>query len=78
MLMLTYTCPSCKTKLAPVEAAQAHTQVVKRTCRKCQERWQLVVQPLVVREGLRMDKAEFTFLGRTFRGVTPGDAKVVK
>lgn len=64
MLTLTFTCPSCQAKLAGVEAVNLHTQVVRRTCRKCRERWQLVVQPLVVREGVHVDKATFTFLGR--------------
>lgn len=72
MTTLTFTCPSCKAKLQPVAAQDIATQVVKRTCRKCRERWQLVIQPLVIREGVRLDKATFTFLG-----IKPGEQKEI-
>lgn len=78
MTTLTFKCPSCGTKLPPVEAMEVAAQVVKRTCRKCRERWQLVVQPLVVKDGMRLDKATFAFMGRSLGGVTPGVAKAVK
>lgn len=73
---LTFKCPSCGTKLRAVRAMDVATQVVKRTCRKsdCRETWQLVVQPLIAREGVRIDKASFTFLGR----VSIGNAVEVK
>jgi len=63
-MMLHFTCPSCASKLAGIEPAGVATQVVRRTCRHCGERWQLVVTPLTVREDLRMDRATFAFLGR--------------
>lgn len=72
MFTLTFTCPSCHARLPSVEAGQVATEVVKRTCRKCHERWQLVVQPIVAREGFNLHKATFTFLG-----LTPGQQKVI-
>lgn len=64
IMMITFKCPSCGAKLRPVSSMEAGTQIVRRTCRGCGERWQLVVEPLVIREGLRLDKATFAFLGR--------------
>lgn len=61
---LRFACPSCGTKFAPVESSDSATQVVRRKCRKCKERWQLVVAAVKVSEGLRLDKAELTFVGR--------------
>lgn len=60
---LTYKCPSCGAKLRPVEAMDHATQVVRRLC-TCGERWQLKVECVSQSEGVRLDKAEFTFLGR--------------
>jgi transcription elongation factor Elf1 len=56
---LTFKCPDCGTKLRPVETMQVATQVVRRTCVKkaCGARWQLVVAPIAIREGVRIDKA---------------------
>lgn len=64
MLTLTFKCGAddCDAKLPPVEAAQVATQVVKRTCRKCGTRWQLVVKPIMVREGARVDMATLSRL----------------
>lgn len=68
-LALKFKCPSCGTSFASVPSMDSATQVVTRTCRKadCRETWQLVVSLLREREGLRMDKAEFTFLHRKTR-----------
>ena len=33
-------------KLAPVEGAQVATQVVRRKCRRCGVRWQIVIAPV--------------------------------
>lgn len=63
-MKLVYTCPSCHTKLAGVEASDWATQVVTRTCRKCREQWQLKVWCLGEVDGMRLDAAEFKFRGR--------------
>jgi len=75
---LTFKCPSCGAKLPQVEAQQIATQVVRRTCRRCKERWQLVVQPLVIKDGVRIDKATFAFMGCSLGHITPGRAKEIK
>ena len=46
MRTLAYKCPDCQRKLVPVEGAQVATQVVRRKCRGCGTRWQLVVVPV--------------------------------
>lgn len=43
---LGYRCPTCKRKLAPVLGAQSATQVVRRKCGGCGDRWQIVVTPM--------------------------------
>jgi len=40
---LRFNCPSCGAKLRPVEGMDHATQVVRRTCPKCRETWQLKV-----------------------------------
>jgi len=62
---LRFKCPSCGTALPSVEPWAVATQIVRRTCRGCRERWRLIIEPLVVKDGLRIDKATLTFLGRT-------------
>jgi len=64
-MKITPVCPSCGTKLAAVEAMDHATAVLRRTCpnSECGERWQLVVSNLSL-EDPRMDKIDFTFLGR--------------
>ena len=62
MLTFTFKCPSCAKNLPPVEAMQAATQITKRTCRHCGDRWLVKVEPPVVRDNMRMDKGTFTFL----------------
>jgi len=62
---LRFTCPSCKTSLAPIEASDHATVVVRRTCRKCRDGWQLVVSRLpTTRDGLTLDRAILAFVGR--------------
>lgn len=68
METIRFKCPSCGTKLAPVEQSEA-TQILKRTCSKCRETWQLKVEKILAKNGIRMDRAEFTFLGR--KSLTP-------
>lgn len=63
-VMLNFQCPSCQAKLRPpVESMDYATQVVRRKCSGCGEKWQLVIKKLPG-EKFRMDQAEFTFLGR--------------
>jgi hypothetical protein len=64
---LEYTCPSCERRLRPVEGMTAATQVVKRTCRRCGERWQIVITPHPKDFGF-VDVGTFTFLGRSVIG----------
>lgn len=73
MITLTFECPDCGAKLAPVDLLQSATQIVYRKCRKssCGRRWQLVVQPIIAGEDVQMHKAEFL-------GISPGIAKVVR
>lgn len=59
---LKFACPSCGEKLAGIEPFEVATQVVTRTCRKCGDRWQLVVKVVSARAGFRVDKAEIVFL----------------
>jgi transcription elongation factor Elf1 len=42
---LSYRCPTCKRKLAAVPGVQVATQVVRRKCGGCGDRWQIVVVP---------------------------------
>ncbi len=77
-VLVKFRCPSCNKTLAPVEVLDSATQVLTRTCprRSCRDRWQLVVsclRPFVGRTSergskVRIDKAEFLFLGRTVSG----------
>lgn len=64
MAALKFACPSCGRKFAPVETSDSATHVVQRTCSRCHERWQLVVQGLAVKDDYRIDKATLTFLGK--------------
>jgi transcription elongation factor Elf1 len=43
---LPYNCPDCQERLAHVQACDHATQVVKRTCPACRQRWQIVVKPV--------------------------------
>jgi hypothetical protein len=72
MRTLTYQCPSCQQKLAPVGGMQTATQVVRRKCRGCGERWQIVVEPSF-RGQIWFDIGTFTFLGRAFHSKTVDD-----
>jgi len=63
---LTFTCPSCGTKLAGIEPLDSATQIVTRTCRECGDRWQLVVRAVKVADELRIDRAEFRFKDNRF------------
>ncbi len=62
---LKFNCPSCGTKFAGIEPLNSATQVVRRTCKKCHETWQLIVRCIKATEGVWLDMASFTFLGRT-------------
>lgn len=55
-------CPSCGHKLPGVEPMNFATQVVRRTCRKCKDRWRLVVRAVKVEDGIRFDKADISFV----------------
>lgn len=68
---LKFNCPSCGGKLAGIEPVQFYTQVVKRTCRGCGDRWQLVVKVVKVtvdenQNTFRIDRADITFLDSAF------------
>jgi transcription elongation factor Elf1 len=69
MRTLTYQCPSCQRKLAPVGGMQTATQVVRRKCQGCGERWQIVVAPserVIGGQQAWIDIGTLTFLGRAF------------
>lgn len=40
---LPYRCPDCSAKLPPCNGMKEATQVVKRTCRRCGQRWQIKI-----------------------------------
>jgi transcription elongation factor Elf1 len=63
---LKFNCPSCGHKLAGVEAMNFATQVVRRTCPECKDRWQLVVKAIKVDDGVRMDKADLSFVDNAY------------
>ena len=42
---LAYRCPDCQRQLAKIDGMEIATQVVKRTCKKCGSKWQIVVVP---------------------------------
>jgi hypothetical protein len=48
---------SCGKQLGYVAAMDHATQVVNRTCRRCGKRWQVMVEPLRIQDGMRIDKA---------------------
>lgn len=58
---VTFQCPSCKGKLAPVEAMQAATQIVFRTCRKCGDRWMVKLQPTIAKADKLFDIGTLTY-----------------
>lgn len=62
-MMIAFRCPSCAARLAPVETMDEATQILRRTCPRCGETWQLRVRPIRVTAGARQDAADFTFLG---------------
>lgn len=64
--LVTYKCPSCGTKLAPLEPMDHATSVVSRTCRKCGDRWQVISEMVINRSGVRADKGTLTFLDTRF------------
>lgn len=42
---LGYRCPDCNRKLAEADGMNVATQVVKRKCGGCGQRWQIVIVP---------------------------------
>lgn len=65
MVQLVFRCPSCDGRLRPVTSSDSATQVVRRACRRCGERWRLTVRAVAVRDGARVDAADMRFIGRT-------------
>lgn len=68
MHTVTFSCPSCNTKLASVEAMQAATQIVFRTCRKCGDRWMVKLQPTIMKADKMFDIGTLSYAlsaGRT-------------
>jgi len=60
---LTFKCPACDRKLAPVPGMDVAVQVVKRKCR-CGKRWQLKINPVkLTKVNGFADVAEFTEVG---------------
>ena len=43
---LKYHCPVCASPLRPLQGMQVATQVVRRSCRCCGRRWQVIVVPV--------------------------------
>ena len=62
---LKFNCPSCGHKLAGTEPTD-YTQVIKRTCPDCGDRWQLVVKALVKNERMQIHSATIVFVDNTF------------
>lgn len=64
--LITFNCPSCGHRLAGIKPVIMRTQVVKRTCAKCTDRWLLVVR-LVKGDGwVRISTAKLSFLDNTY------------
>jgi len=65
-LRLRLLCPCCETSLRKVEAMDAATQVISRTCPRpsCRNQWTVVVTPLRVEDGKRLDKLNWIPRGR--------------
>lgn len=62
---LKYKCPSCGKAFAPIHLSRSATQVVRRTCQRCRELWQIKVTPREVCNGdVVISVGELTFLGR--------------
>lgn len=55
-------CPSCSCFLAPFTGYDVATNVVKRTCRKCRNRWQIVVRPMAAKDGLKLHECDFKLI----------------
>jgi transcription elongation factor Elf1 len=62
---LKFNCPSCGHALAGTEPVD-YTQVIKRTCADCGDRWQLVVKALVKNERMQVHSAVFVFIDNAF------------
>jgi hypothetical protein len=57
-------CPYCSKAISLPQAT--YTNVVKRTCRKCGTRWQIVIRPLACRvEGMKMHECDFAEIAAT-------------
>lgn len=51
------TCPNCGRLLAGVAPMRHATTATRQTCRGCRTSWSIVVAPLKVRDGIRVDMA---------------------
>lgn len=77
---LRFQCPSCERKFEKVPFMTYATEVFRRTCRGCGERWQFVVEPRELDGGIGfLSIATFAFLGHTqppgSRPLVPGDCR---
>jgi hypothetical protein len=58
---LYFNCGDCSTTLAPVPLMAHAALVVRRTCRRCKQRWQIVVEPLArPRKGIAIHSGTLT------------------
>ncbi len=59
---LDLTCPDCGRKVKAAHFMRAATQVVRRTCPGCKQRWQVKLAPLGARPGVFFHEATWTRL----------------
>lgn len=56
---LTIRCPRCQRVMFRTHPMTAATEVFRRKCRRCGQRWHLLVVPLLHREGVWAHKLEW-------------------
>lgn len=65
---LAYRCPDCNRALHSAQGMEVATQVVKRTCRRCGSRWQIVIVPNagnIHGQGAWFDSGTFTRIAKS-------------
>lgn len=77
IVLSVFKCPSCSMNLSAIEIGSVATTVVSRTCRKCGDRWQVIVEPLKHTDDARFDKGTLTFLdNRATRNRLNGERRI--
>lgn len=59
-----FACPSCGKRLKPTTGMDCATQIIKRACRCCGNRWQIKIEPRQIR-GAMLDFGTFTHIEAT-------------